>query len=103
MPSVVAKSFCQYLMIIVPAFVVAHMLYATYSLLSCKQVLRNIQVFAKAMPSLFSPHFEDFFISSTDPYQVKALKLEILSSIAIDASALSIFKEFQVLFLSCLL
>ncbi|CAL5343568.1 unnamed protein product [Camellia sinensis] len=58
-------------------------------------VLCNIQVFAKAMPCLFSPYFEDFFICSSDPYQIKALKLEILSSIAIDSSILVIFQEFQ--------
>lgn len=58
-------------------------------------VLCNIQVFAKAMPSLFAPHYEDFFICCSDSYQVKALKLEILSSIATDSSILSIFNEFQ--------
>ncbi|KAL4376868.1 hypothetical protein GQ457_02G022820 [Hibiscus cannabinus] len=58
-------------------------------------VLNNIQVFAKAMPSLFAPHHEDFFIYSSDSYQVKALKVEILSSIATDSSISSIFKEFQ--------
>ncbi|KAK5835473.1 hypothetical protein PVK06_011162 [Gossypium arboreum] len=60
-------------------------------------VLCNIQVFAKAMPSLFAPYHEDFFIYSSDSYQVKALKLEILSSIATDSSISSIFKEFQIL------
>ncbi|KAK2999987.1 hypothetical protein RJ639_024452 [Escallonia herrerae] len=59
------------------------------------QVLCNIQVFAKVMPSLFAPHFEDFFISSSDTYQIKALKLEILSSIATDSSISAIFQEFQ--------
>ncbi|GMI69712.1 beta-subunit of adaptor protein complex 3, protein affected trafficking 2, WEAK ACID TOLERANT 1 [Hibiscus trionum] len=59
-------------------------------------VLNNIQVFAKAMPSLFAPHHGDFFICSSDSYQVKALKLEILSSIDTDSSISSIFKEFQV-------
>ncbi|KAK1415557.1 hypothetical protein QVD17_31340 [Tagetes erecta] len=58
-------------------------------------VLCNIQVFAKVMPSLFGPHIEDFFISSSDAYQVKSLKLEILSSIATDASISLIFQEFQ--------
>lgn len=61
------------------------------------QVLCNIQVFAKAMPSLFVPHFEDFFVNSSDSYQVKALKLEILSSIATYSSISAIFLEFQVL------
>ncbi|KAM7494896.1 hypothetical protein LguiB_029505 [Lonicera macranthoides] len=58
-------------------------------------VLCNIQVFAKAIPSLFAPHFEDFFISSADTYQIKDLKLEILSSIATDTSIPLIFQEFQ--------
>ncbi|CAN0909512.1 AP3-complex subunit beta-A [Linum grandiflorum] len=58
-------------------------------------VLCNIQVFAKAMPALFAPHFENFFILSSDSYQTKALKLEILSIIATDSSVSSILKEFQ--------
>ncbi|KAJ1389420.1 Clathrin/coatomer adaptor, adaptin-like, N-terminal [Sesbania bispinosa] len=58
-------------------------------------VLCNIQVFAKAMPSLFAPHYQDFFICSSDSYQIKALKLEILSSIVTDSSVSSILKEFQ--------
>lgn len=58
-------------------------------------VLCNIQVFAKAIPSLFSPYFEDFFISCSDSYQIKTLKLEILSSIATQSSISSIFLEFQ--------
>ncbi|KAF8397480.1 hypothetical protein HHK36_016397 [Tetracentron sinense] len=62
---------------------------------SLLQVLCNIQVFAKAMPFLFAPHFEDFFICSSDSYQIKALKLEILSTIATDSSILNIFQEFQ--------
>lgn len=60
------------------------------------QVLCNIQVFAKAMPSLFSPYYEDFFISSSDSYRTKTLKLEILSTIATISSVPSIFLEFQV-------
>ncbi|KAI5434445.1 AP3-complex subunit beta-A [Lathyrus oleraceus] len=58
-------------------------------------VLCNIQVFAKAMPSLFAPHYEDFFIYTADSYQIKALKLEILSIIASEASIPFILKEFQ--------
>ncbi|KAJ4954441.1 hypothetical protein NE237_011224 [Protea cynaroides] len=58
-------------------------------------VLCNIQVFAKAVPSLFAPHFEDFFISSSDSYQIKSLKLEILSTIATDSSISFIFQEFK--------
>ncbi|CAN1746934.1 AP3-complex subunit beta-A [Linum perenne] len=58
-------------------------------------VLCNIQVFAKAMPAFFAPHFENFFILSSDSYQMKALKLEILCTIATDSSISSILKEFQ--------
>ncbi|KAK9170477.1 hypothetical protein Syun_002617 [Stephania yunnanensis] len=58
-------------------------------------VLCNIQVFAKAMPDLFSPHYEDFFICSSDSYQIKAIKLDILSTIATDSSIQHIFQEFQ--------
>ncbi|XVE69200.1 hypothetical protein DITRI_Ditri09bG0132500 [Diplodiscus trichospermus] len=58
-------------------------------------VLCNIQVFAKAMPPLFAPYYEDFFIYSSESYQIKALRLEILSSIATDSIISSIFKEFQ--------
>ncbi|KAJ8760360.1 hypothetical protein K2173_012610 [Erythroxylum novogranatense] len=58
-------------------------------------VLCNIQVFAKAIPFLFAPYFEEFFIVSSDSYEIKSLKLEILCSIATDASIPLIFKEFQ--------
>ncbi|WOH12388.1 hypothetical protein DCAR_0831891 [Daucus carota subsp. sativus] len=57
--------------------------------------LCNIQVFAKAMPSLFASYSEDFFICSSDTYQIKALKLEILSNIATESSIPVIFQEFQ--------
>nr|KAJ0193543.1 hypothetical protein LSAT_V11C800395210 [Lactuca sativa] len=63
--------------------------------LQLTQVLCNIQVFTKVMPSLFAPNFEDFFINTSDAYQVKSLKLEILSSIATDESISFIFQELQ--------
>uniref|UniRef100_A0A803N2L5 AP-3 complex subunit beta n=1 Tax=Chenopodium quinoa TaxID=63459 RepID=A0A803N2L5_CHEQI len=58
-------------------------------------VLCNIQVFAKVMPSLFADYYEDFFISTSETYQIKALKLDILSLIATDSSIPCIFQEFQ--------
>ncbi|EOA23428.1 hypothetical protein CARUB_v10016611mg [Capsella rubella] len=58
-------------------------------------VLCNILVFAKAAPSLFAPHFENFFICSSDAYQVKAHKLEMLSLIATASSISSILREFE--------
>lgn len=48
------------------------------------------------MPTLFASYFEDFFICCSDSYQMKALKLEILSTIATDSSIPSIFQEFEV-------
>lgn len=61
------------------------------------QVLCNIQVFSKAMPSLFASYSEDFFICSSDTYQIKALKLEILANIATESSISVILQEFQVI------
>ncbi|XP_078428645.1 protein affected trafficking 2 [Wolffia australiana] len=58
-------------------------------------VLRNIQIFAKAMPSLFAAFYEDFFVSSSDSYQMKILKLDILSTIITESSVASILEEFQ--------
>ncbi|KAK1299523.1 AP3-complex subunit beta-A [Acorus calamus] len=58
-------------------------------------VLCNILVFAKVVPSLFAPYYEDFFASSSDSYQTRTLKLKILSIIADDSSVPLIFQEFQ--------
>ncbi|PKA61916.1 AP3-complex subunit beta-A [Apostasia shenzhenica] len=58
-------------------------------------VLCNIQVFAKAVPSLFAPYYQDFYVCHSDFYQIRALKLEILSAIATDASISYILEEFQ--------
>lgn len=53
-------------------------------------------MFAKTVPSLFAPYFEDFFVFSSDSYQMRALKLDILSTIATEVSVRAIFDEFQV-------
>ncbi|KAI4372981.1 hypothetical protein MLD38_011156 [Melastoma candidum] len=58
-------------------------------------VLSDIQVFAKTMPSLFTSHFEDFFICSSDTSEIRALKLDILSYIAIESTIPFILKELQ--------
>ncbi|GAB2216804.1 hypothetical protein Droror1_Dr00024584 [Drosera rotundifolia] len=58
-------------------------------------VLCNILIFCKTMPSLFSTHYEDFFIPASDSYQIKAVKLEILATIATESSMQYIFLEFQ--------
>ncbi|KAG8079178.1 hypothetical protein GUJ93_ZPchr0007g3687 [Zizania palustris] len=58
-------------------------------------MLGNILVFSKTDPSLFALFYEDFFICDSDPYQTKALKLEILTNIATESSIPAIFEEFQ--------
>nr|CAB3503671.1 unnamed protein product [Digitaria exilis] len=58
-------------------------------------MLGNILVFAKTMPLLFAPFYEEFFINASDPYQTRALKLEILTTIATEPSIQAIFEEFQ--------
>lgn len=58
-------------------------------------VLGDILVFAKTAPLLFAPYDEDFFICSSDPYQTRALKLEILTTIASESSIPAIFEEFE--------
>lgn len=58
-------------------------------------MLGNIVVFVKTMPSLFAPFYEDFFVNTSDPYQTRALKLEILTTIATESSIPAIFEEFQ--------
>ncbi|CAM0885563.1 unnamed protein product [Alopecurus aequalis] len=58
-------------------------------------MLGNILVFAKTAPLLFAPYYEDFFICASDPYQTRALKLEIITMIATESSIQAILEEFQ--------
>lgn len=58
-------------------------------------VLSNLATFVAAMPSLFEPFFEDFFVQYSDTYHMRAIKLEILSLIATESSIHSILLEFQ--------
>ncbi|KAI5001404.1 hypothetical protein ZWY2020_026054 [Hordeum vulgare] len=58
-------------------------------------MLGNILVFAKTAPLFFAPYYEDFFICASDPYQTRALKLEILTTIATESSIPAILEEFQ--------
>ncbi|XP_051228703.1 AP3-complex subunit beta-A [Lolium perenne] len=58
-------------------------------------MLGNILVFAKTAPLLFAPYYEDFFICASDPYQTRALKLEIITTIATESSIPAILEEFQ--------
>lgn len=58
-------------------------------------VLSNLATFVRAMPSLFEPYYEDFFVRSSDTYQMRAIKLDILSLIATELSIDTILLEFQ--------
>lgn len=59
-------------------------------------MLANIASFASAMPSLFENHYMEFFIRSMDTDPIRALKLDILTTIATEASIHAILQEFQV-------
>ncbi|CAL9127033.1 unnamed protein product [Musa acuminata var. zebrina] len=58
-------------------------------------ILCNTLVFAKAAPQIFLPYYEEFFVCSSDSYQTRALKLEILSTIATESSVPIILEEFE--------
>ncbi|EDV21108.1 uncharacterized protein TRIADDRAFT_30877 [Trichoplax adhaerens] len=44
---------------------------------------------------LFEPYLKSFYVRSTDPIQVKLLKLEILTNIATESTIPAVLKEFQ--------
>ncbi|XP_024383635.1 AP3-complex subunit beta-A isoform X1 [Physcomitrium patens] len=58
-------------------------------------VLANIATFALQMPPLFASYFEEFFVRSFDTDPIRALKLDILTTIATEASIHTILREFQ--------
>lgn len=60
------------------------------------KVLANIATFVRKAPSLFEPHYEEFFITSEDGDEIRDLKLDILCRLATESSIQSILEEFQV-------
>lgn len=70
-------------------------------IISVLQVLANIATFALQAPSLFANYFEEFFVRSCDTDPIRALKLDILTTIATESSIHAILQEFQVERLSC--
>ncbi|KAJ7516116.1 hypothetical protein O6H91_22G043400 [Diphasiastrum complanatum] len=58
-------------------------------------VLSNIAMLVEAMPDLFENQYEDLFIRASDADHVRALKLDILVSIATESSISAILQEFQ--------
>lgn len=58
-------------------------------------VLANIATMAAARPAMFAPFTKEFFIRSTDPQYVRALKLEVLTILASDTNVSLILREFK--------
>uniref|UniRef100_A0A8D8PUZ3 AP-3 complex subunit beta n=1 Tax=Cacopsylla melanoneura TaxID=428564 RepID=A0A8D8PUZ3_9HEMI len=58
-------------------------------------VLTTIVSLAIKRKALFVPYLKSFFVRSSDPTHVKTLKLELLTTLASEASIASILREFQ--------
>ncbi|XP_064413648.1 AP-3 complex subunit beta-1 isoform X1 [Latimeria chalumnae] len=58
-------------------------------------VLQNIATMSIQRKGLFEPYLKSFYIRSTDPTQIKILKLEILTNLATEASISILLREFQ--------
>uniref|UniRef100_A0AAQ5ZVQ8 AP-3 complex subunit beta n=1 Tax=Amphiprion ocellaris TaxID=80972 RepID=A0AAQ5ZVQ8_AMPOC len=61
----------------------------------------EVGVIAKALqssvlePGMFEPYLKSFYIRSTDPTQIKVLKLEVLTNLANETNISTILREFQ--------
>lgn len=58
-------------------------------------VLTNIASMSTRRKGMFEPHLKSFFVRSSDPTHIKALKLEVLTNLATDANSSVILREFQ--------
>ncbi|XP_078473545.1 AP-3 complex subunit beta-2 [Lampetra fluviatilis] len=58
-------------------------------------VLHNIATMTIRRRGMFEPYLKNFYIRSTDPTQIKTLKLEILTNLASETSISIILREFQ--------
>jgi vesicle coat complex subunit len=56
-------------------------------------VLHHIELLVQRVPHVFEHDYKSFFCRYSDPSYVKALKLDVLTAIASDASALAIVEE----------
>uniref|UniRef100_A0A673JG13 AP-3 complex subunit beta n=1 Tax=Sinocyclocheilus rhinocerous TaxID=307959 RepID=A0A673JG13_9TELE len=54
----------------------------------------EVGIIAKAL-GMFEPYLKSFYIRSTDPTQIKILKLEVLTNLANEANISTILREFQ--------
>uniref|UniRef100_A0A671KDM4 AP-3 complex subunit beta n=1 Tax=Sinocyclocheilus anshuiensis TaxID=1608454 RepID=A0A671KDM4_9TELE len=64
-------------------------------------VLQNVATMTIKRRGMFEPYLKSFYIRSTDPTQIKILKLEVLTNLANETNISTILREFQVLFYMC--
>ncbi|XP_078286079.1 AP-3 complex subunit beta-2 isoform X2 [Rhinoraja longicauda] len=58
-------------------------------------VLQNVASMSIKRRGMFEPHLKSFYIRSTDPTQIKVLKLEVLTNLASETNISTILREFQ--------
>ncbi|XP_067829468.1 AP-3 complex subunit beta-2 isoform X2 [Heptranchias perlo] len=58
-------------------------------------VLQNVATMSIKRRGMFEPHLKSFYIRSTDPTQIKVLKLEVLTNLANETNISTILREFQ--------
>ncbi|XP_045074641.1 AP-3 complex subunit beta-2-like [Coregonus clupeaformis] len=58
-------------------------------------VLQNVATMSIKRRGMFEPYLNSFYIRSTDPTQIKVLKLEVLTNLANETNISTILREFQ--------
>uniref|UniRef100_A0AAV2L1A7 AP-3 complex subunit beta n=1 Tax=Knipowitschia caucasica TaxID=637954 RepID=A0AAV2L1A7_KNICA len=58
-------------------------------------VLQNVATMTIKRRGMFEPYLKSFYIRSTDPTQIKILKLEVLTNLANESNISTILREFQ--------
>ncbi|XP_034391836.1 AP-3 complex subunit beta-2 isoform X4 [Cyclopterus lumpus] len=58
-------------------------------------VLQNVASMTIKRRGMFEPYLKSFYIRSTDPTQIKVLKLEVLTNLANETNISTILREFQ--------
>uniref|UniRef100_A0A8C4ZH65 AP-3 complex subunit beta n=1 Tax=Gadus morhua TaxID=8049 RepID=A0A8C4ZH65_GADMO len=58
-------------------------------------VLQNVATMTIKRRGMFEPYLKSFYIRSTDPTQIKVLKLEVLTNLASETNISTILREFQ--------
>lgn len=58
-------------------------------------VLSNMATISAERPGMFEPYLKSFFVHSSDPTNIKLLKLDIIANVAGDTSIHTILREFR--------